>query len=138
MTVANENLQSALNKHLSIATPTIGICYENVEYNPVVGESYLRAWLLPGETTSLTLGPGNILEYLGVYQIDILCPKDQGWAPAKVKAGKLLTHFRPGISMTYQNLTVKSWKAYCDSGSIDGDFYKVSVSVEYRAWDVNN
>lgn len=138
MTQANENLQSALSKHLSLATPSIGIAYENVEYNPIVGQSYLRAWLLPGETTSLTLGPGNILEYLGVYQIDCLCPKNQGWAPAKVKAGKLLTHFRPGISMTYQNLTVKSWKAYCDSGSIDGDFYKVSVSIEYRAWDVNN
>ena len=136
MTEANQNIQSALNKHLSNMTPTMAIAWENVNFvtPTTIGTPYLRSWLLPGKTTGLTLGPNSFDEYLGIFQIDCLYPIGQGWYDCKAKAGAICTHFKKGTLITYNNIEVRTYRVYPDSGDPDGEYYKVSVSIEYKAF----
>lgn len=45
-------------------------------FEPTAGETYLRAFLLPGPTTCRYLG-GEAYEYAGVYQVSIICPSGE-------------------------------------------------------------
>jgi hypothetical protein len=135
MTTANEDIQSALHKQLVQLTPSLPIAWENKEYSPTAGTPYLRSWLLPGQTTTVSLGPDGYNLYVGVYQIDCLYPINKGWYPAKVKAGAICTLFKRGTLITYNSICVRVMKCYPSSGDIDGDFHKVSVSVEYECYD---
>jgi hypothetical protein len=137
MSTTNENVASALNKHLSLMTPTMGIAWENVEYTPpAMGTPYLRSWHLPGETDTITLGPNAVNGYYGVYQIDCLYPIGKGWQDAKVKAGKVATWFKRGTLITYNTMEVRLIKAYPSPGTVDGGYYKISVSTEYESYEV--
>jgi hypothetical protein len=135
MTTTNYDIQSALNKKLNTLTPSLPINWENTEYTPTIGTSYLRAWLLPGETSTLTLGPNGFNEYVGVLQIDCMYPIGKGWRDAKVEADSLCTLFKRGTLLTYNNINVRVMKSWPEPAVVDGPYYKVSVSVVYTSYD---
>ncbi|WP_286898238.1 MULTISPECIES: phage tail terminator-like protein [Pseudomonas] len=62
-------------------------------FEPTAGETYLRAFLLPGPTTCRYLG-GDAYEYAGVYQVSIVCPAGQALATAEVLVDELSILFR--------------------------------------------
>jgi len=130
----NEDIQSALNKHLSLMTPTMAIAWENKEYVPILNTPYLKTWLMPGETTRVTLGPNGFEAYVGVFQIDCLYPIKQGWYPAKAKAGAICTQFKTGTLVTYNSVEVRIIRSYPERGDVDGPFYKVPVSIYYQCF----
>lgn len=53
------------------------IVFENTAYTPAAGETYLRAFTIPGDTASNTLGGDHRL-YTGVFQISIIAPAGTG------------------------------------------------------------
>lgn len=57
------------------------------------GETYLRAFQLPGATTCRYLG-GEAYEYTGVYQVSIVCPAGQALATAETLVDELSGLFR--------------------------------------------
>ena len=57
------------------------------------GETYLRAFLLPGGTTCRYLA-GEAYEYTGVYQITIVCPAGQPLATAEDLVADITSLFR--------------------------------------------
>lgn len=64
---------------------------EGFEAEP--GETYLRAYLLPGGTTCNYLG-GEAYAYTGVYQVNIVCPAGQALVTAEVLVDELSSIFR--------------------------------------------
>lgn len=70
---------------------------EGFEAEP--GETYLRAYLLPGSTTCNYLG-GEAYEYTGVYQVSIICPAGQALATAETLVDELSGVFRVDTSLS--------------------------------------
>jgi hypothetical protein len=131
----NTNIASALNKHLSLLTPTtMMIAWENIEIDPSISTPYLRAWLMPGRTTTLTLGNQSWAEFPGVFQIDCLYPANEGWNSATVKADAIYNHFKRGTLATYNDVQVRIKESSVEPGDVDGIFYKKSVSIYYVAY----
>lgn len=62
-------------------------------FEPGPDESYLRAFLLPVSTTCRYLG-GEAYEYVGVYQVSIICPAGQPLASADGLIDDLSSLFR--------------------------------------------
>jgi hypothetical protein len=136
MTVYNEDIASALNKHLELLTPSLPIAWENTKYTPTAGQPYLISWHLPGETDTITLGPNGVNGYSGLLQVDCMFPLQKGSRSAKVKAGLVCTHFKRGTLITFNAVTVRMLKAFPHPAQIDGDYYKVSVSAVYESYEV--
>ncbi|MBH3342453.1 hypothetical protein I5O09_01720 [Pseudomonas parafulva] len=64
---------------------------EGFEAEP--GETYLRAYLLPGSTVCNYLD-GEAYEYTGVYQVSIVCPAGQALITAELLVDDLSSIFR--------------------------------------------
>ncbi len=58
------------------AARPIRVAYGEEKLEPLAGEVYLRAFLLPASTRSRYLG-GDANEYRGIYQVSIVCPVDE-------------------------------------------------------------
>jgi hypothetical protein len=116
-------------------TPTITIAWENIKTTPELEVPYLKPWLLPGETTRVTLGPNSPWQkYQGVFQIDCIYPIEQGHGDAKTKADAICSRFSIGATCSYNGEVVTIIKSYPNSGDNDGPYYKVSVSVVYECY----
>lgn len=75
------------------AARTIRVANFEQGFEPGAGETYLRAFLLPAGTTCRYLG-GESYEYVGVYQVSIICPAGQALATAEGLIDDLSILFR--------------------------------------------
>jgi len=139
MSTVDIYLNRALNKHLSLMTPTINISWENTNYTPVNGVGYLETWLLPIPTQQVTLGPDCWEEFSGIFQVTCVYPTGKGSDPARTKAAAIRSRFKIGTLCTYNSLTVKVKGSYPGPGyySEDGSWYRVPVSIVYQCFANN-
>ncbi len=109
------------------------IVFENTAYAPAEGETYLRAFTIPGDTASNTLGGDHRL-YTGVFQVSIIAPAGTG----KIKTNPITTEL-VGLFPLYARdtkgaVTVVTMSPVDPGPGITGDStYTVPVSFLYRA-----
>lgn len=109
------------------------IVFENTGYTPAAGETYLRAFTIPGDTASNTLGGDHRL-YTGVFQVSIIAPAGTG----KIKTNPIITELVDLFPLyardTKGAVTVVTMSPVDPGPGITGDStYTVSVSFSYRA-----
>lgn len=119
------------------ARPTpLKVVVENEAYKPVDGETYLKAFTLPADTASNTLGGDHKL-YTGVFQVNIVTPSGKYRGDAGVIADQIAVLFPLYERNTKGAVTVVTMSPVDQGPSIPGDTtFTVPVSLLYRA-DVN-
>ncbi|WP_223496397.1 phage tail terminator-like protein [Pseudomonas sp. A-RE-26] len=111
----------------------IKVVFENVQYDPADGETYLRAFLLPGDTASSTLA-GDHRAFIGVYQVSIVAPAGTGKAKTNPLVVELTGLFRLYARDTKSGVTVVTMSPVEQGpGITDAATYMVPASFEYRA-----
>ena len=121
-------LSTALN---TLATSlAINVAWENSNYEPTVNESYLRETLLPAEGAFYTLDSQG--ENLGIYQIDVIAPTNQGKGAAIALADDIADAFEDS-TLTYGSTTVYTRAVSRAVGRRDGNWYIMPISVSYRS-----
>ncbi|MBV4469350.1 phage tail terminator-like protein [Pseudomonas siliginis] len=114
-------------------TEPIKVVFENVQYEPADGETYLRAFALPGDTASSTLA-GDHRAFIGVYQVSIVAPANTGKAKTNPLVAELSALFPVYARDTKAGLTVVTMSPVDPGPGIpDPPTYTVPVSFEYRA-----
>ncbi len=109
------------------------IVFENTAYTPADGETYLRAFTIPGDTASNTLGGDHRL-YTGVFQASIIAPAGSGKTKTNPIVAELTALFPLYAQDTKATLTVVTMSPVDPGPGITGDStYTVSVSFLYRA-----
>ncbi|MGY4639054.1 phage tail terminator-like protein [Pseudomonas sp. TE24901] len=109
------------------------IVFENTAYTPAAGETYLRAFTIPGDTASNTLGGDHRL-YTGVFQVSIVAPAATGKTKTNPIAAELTDLFPLYARDTKGAVTVVTMSPVDPGPGITGDSaYTVSVSFTYRA-----
>ena len=109
------------------------IVFENTAYAPADGETYLRAFTIPGDTASNTLGGDHRL-FTGVFQVSIIAPAGTGKAKTNPIAAELTDLFPIYARDTKGAVTVVTMSPVDPGPGITGDStYTVSVSFSYRA-----
>ena len=108
------------------------IVFENTAYTPAAGETYLRAFTLPGDTASNTLGGDHRL-YTGVFQVSIIAPAGTGKAKINPVVAELIELFPIYGRDTKGEVTVVTMSPVDPGSGITGDStYTVPVSFSYR------
>lgn len=109
------------------------IVFENMAYTPAAGETYLRAFTIPGDTASNTLGGDHRL-YTGVFQVSIISPAGAGKAKTNPIAAEIIALF-PLYVRDVKNGFVVTPMTPVDVGPgiTDDSTYTVPLSFSYRS-----
>ncbi len=109
------------------------IVFENTAYTPAADETYLRAFTLPGDTASNTLGGDHRL-FTGVFQVSIIAPAGTGKTKTNPIAEELIDLFPLYARDTKRLVTVVTMSPVDPGPGTTGDStYTVPVSFLYRA-----
>ena len=133
--MSNELILEAFEKRLTdwanAQTPAIPIAYMNKNFTPPATR-YIRAFLLPAATQSLTLDGVN-RDYSGVFQVSFVMPKNEGGKPAAKLADSIDAAFP--VSFLYKGLRIWMTKPMSTRPSYNDDDgrYVLPVSGNYRA-----
>jgi len=116
------------------ALPTpLKVVVENEPYDPGDNDTYLKAFTLPGDTASNTLGGDHRL-YTGVFQVSIVTPSGKYRGPAAAIADQIAALFPVNARNTRGAFTVVTLTPAEQGPGITGDStYTVPVSFTYRA-----
>ncbi|SEM50259.1 Bacteriophage related protein of unknown function [Pseudomonas sp. ok272] len=117
----------------SARSEKLKIVFENTAYTPAAGETYLRAFTIPGDTASNTLGGDHRL-FTGVFQVSIIAPAGTGKAKTNPIVDELAALFPLYARDTKGAVTVITMSPVDPGPGITGDStYTVPVSFLYRA-----
>ena len=109
------------------------IVFENMAYTPAAGETYLRAFTIPGDTASNTLGGDHRL-FTGVFQVSIIAPAGTGKTKTNPIVAELTGLFPLYARDTKGALTAVTMSPVDPGPGITGDStYTAPVSFSYRA-----
>jgi hypothetical protein len=109
------------------------VVFENTAHTPAAGETYLRAFTIPGDTTSNTLGGDHRL-FTGLFQVSIIAPAGTGKTKTNPIAEELIDLFPLYARDTKGLVTVVTMSPVDPGPGISGDStYTVPVSFLYRA-----
>ena len=111
----------------------IKVVFENMQYDPADGETYLRAFMLPGDTASSTLA-GDHRAFIGIYQVSIVAPAGTGKAKTNPLVAELTALFPLYARDMKSGVTVVTMSPVDHGPGIpDPPTFTVPVSFEYRA-----
>lgn len=109
------------------------IVFENTAYTPAAGETYLRAFTIPGYTASNTLGGDHRL-FTGVFQVSIIAPAGTGKTKTNPIAAELTDLFPLYVRDTKNGFVVTPITPVDQGPGITGDStYTVPLSFSYRS-----
>lgn len=128
MSTVDFDIKAALESRLATLTGGTPVAYENTEYAPVKGTTYLRPHLLPAETVAIST---NKDENAGIYQISIFAPLGKGWAASSNLADAIADHFKPVTELVYNGVTVRCVSVSVANGRKDGAWWHVPVNIRY-------
>lgn len=106
---------------------------ENVKFTPPTNLPWAALWFIPNEKSVATLGTDGLDELTGVFQIDLNFPADSGRATAHEFCDVVESRFTSGKKLTYsgQDVTISSC-GRSQGRNVDG-FFRVPVTVSFRA-----
>jgi hypothetical protein len=128
-------IESRLATWAAARVPVLPIAWENVPFTPPAG-AYLRAFLLPANTTGLDLaGAGRT--YRGVYQVSVTCPINAGPGAAEAIADELAALFPLNLRLAVTGLTLQViTPVTAAQGAQDATNFIVPVSFQYLAYTI--
>ena len=132
-----KDIRAALATHLSGLSGVPAIAWENVAYTPIVGTPWIRPTVLMGQPRQAAIGDSGPNEQVGVYQIDLFYPPDQGVLPVNTMAGKIEQRFKRGTQLTYNGIRLTISKAYISALSQESDWVQVPVNINFFAFTDN-
>lgn len=114
------------------STP-LSVAYENAPFTPTQGTTYLRASLLPADTSSADLA-GAHRAYRGVFQVSVVAPINTGPGAAAGIADELIALFVHNARLTSGAVTVQQVSPASAAAALQEDnAYVIPVSFAYRA-----
>ncbi|KRA06262.1 phage tail terminator-like protein [Pseudomonas sp. Root569] len=109
------------------------IVFENTPYTPAADETYLRAFTIPGDTASNTLGGDHRL-FTGVFQVSIIAPAGTGKTKTNPIMAELTGLFPLYVRDTKNDFVVTPMTPVDQGPGITGDStYTVPLSFSYRS-----
>jgi hypothetical protein len=130
-------IRSAFVTRLQAFPSLPSVAWENMNFTPVTGTTYIRPFLLPGEPAQAEIGPLGQNWHNGIYQISIFAPAGQGTATAGTLRDSLIDHFKRGTLLTYSDITVQVTKAFSGPTLQEADWIHISITIRYRLLAAN-
>lgn len=125
-------VRQALETALNNMTPSLATAWENVDFSPINGTPYQRAFLLAAEPDNPEIG-GLVIEQ-GILQVSLCYPLGAGPQPAEARFELIRTTFYRGASFTASGVTTIVEKTpEISPAMIEPDRYVRPVRIRWRA-----
>lgn len=131
--MSNVAIRAALESALNGMSPSLSTAWENVNFTPTPGTAYQKANLLFAEPNNPEMG-NNLKQELGIFQVTLMYPQNQGTALANARAELIRTTFHRAASFTSGGVTVTVEQTpQVAPGFSDGDRWAVPVKIRFFA-----
>ena len=129
-------VNTLLNTQLSsFATAnSLTVAWENKNFKPSHGATYLRPHLMLAKPVSAGLGSAAPDIQRGVFQVDIMAPDDKGWGDSYALADLLRASFARGKRMEGTGVSLVCEAVAIGPGLADDTRYKLPVSITFYAY----
>ena len=108
------------------------IAHENDNYVPTAGTAYAEIYLLPNDSTPITLAGSNQTD--GVFRVFLHYKSDELSITAKTKADQIFNYFKIGSIFSYSSQKVTIMGLSRGRGVNEGGWYSIPLSIMYRAF----
>lgn len=126
-------LETRLMAWAKARTPTLRVAYQGVVFEPLNGETYLLAFLMPSGTSSITL-EGEDRIYAGIFQVSVVAPAGKGTGSAEGIAEELEQLFPNGLRLSTDRMELLTTNPAEPGPPVVSDStLTVPVSLQYRA-----
>jgi len=130
-----KDIQSLLNEHLSQLPNAPTIAWENLYVEVDENEIYLEPHLFPSDTYYPELGENAAAYLSGIYQINVVAPKGQGWGNVADLVDSITEHFKRGTTLSNENMTLRISKVNFEPGIYNAKGnYVVPISIVYFSY----
>jgi hypothetical protein len=128
-------LQSILEIHLAefATNESLRVAWPNMAFSRQDNETYLVVNNLPASLQASAIDPDAQDVLTGIYQIDVIAPSGNGWAPSAAVIDGLRSHFSRGLKLTATGIELTVIRTQQSPAKIDdGTHYRVPVDVVWR------
>jgi len=112
---------------------SIDVAWENSNFIPTSGESFIRATYLPANTEPTGYDLASDW-HTGIYQLDIFTPLNAGKGEANTHADALGAYFKRGTLLSYGDIVVRITSVSISQGSKDGPYFAKKVFIGCSAF----
>lgn len=130
------NIRAALDTILNTyaTAQSVDVAWQNTGYTPGP-DAYLEPFLLPAESGTVGIEATGSIDYIGLYQVNVVCPKGGGTVESRTLVDGLLTAFARTTSETVSGQKVSIVKSWASPALDRNDaWYVVPVSIRYRSF----
>ena len=125
-----QSLESRFNTQWATYTTSadVPIAWDNVEYTPVTGTTFVRFSVFPGDAYQVSLGNRPLHRVVGIIDIGIFVPQGQG-----TKNAKDLADIAAEIFRNWQDTTnkIRCRSPYLTQIGEEEGWFQVNVTVPY-------
>jgi len=133
--MTSKDIEKTLSFRLSeyLEVYPIDVDYPSVAYAPQEGTPYLKIDYLHGESFGITLGECSPDRAVGVYQITVNVPGNQGQREASTIIEHLKEYFKRGTGVVHDENKVRITSFYLGSYQDDPDWYREVINIAFRS-----
>lgn len=135
------DIRAALETQLSLVGDLPTIAYENVQFSPSTGESYIQCRFIPTQRRPAVRGLNPQQRYDGVFQVIVYTPEGSGPSTADDIANKVIEAFEATTKIDYTNLDLEEITVSIDyadrqQGFLDSPWYYVPVNIGWYTYNL--
>lgn len=108
--------------------------WENVEFTPDTGTSWVRMTLAPGEQRPAVRGPSPQILHEGIFLVDVFVPTGNGPNAAEALADAIRDQFTVDDVYTSNGANVRFRWSERGQGIVDEPWYLVPVTVSWYSY----
>ena len=131
------NIRSALVQGVQAALPTTTVAWENKAFTKPA-TVWASFFLIPSTTEPSTLGAAGLDEHLGIAQVDLNVPLNTGEQAVLALAELVARYFYAGRRLTYDSTEVHVYGVGRNAGRLVDGWFRVSMTITWRAWLARN
>lgn len=131
---ASVDIRQALEGHLTRLDGIPSVAWENVQFNPTEGSSWLKATVRPTSRIQHTIGEDCLVEHIGLFQVDVMTPMNAGPAAGETLAQGIVDLYSPGQQLIAGGVTLICRHAEPGPYRCIESWCHIPVTVEYVAY----
>ena len=134
MSSINDKIRSILEVRLASISGVPEIAWENVEYSPTTGQSFLRPTFVPTLRRPAVRGINPSMRYQGIFTISCVVPEGNGPGAADALADLIIENFEATTDLTDGSRYVTIDYAERQQGNLQSPWYSVPVDIGWYCY----
>ena len=103
------------------------VAYENIPFEPTLGQNFISLHTLFSDGSQISLGDTALNRWLGMFQIDVFVPLNQGTQSGWTMVDTILTLF-----YHYEEFGLVCKTGYAQSLGQEGEWYRFVVTIPFQ------